>query len=99
MMMHRLFGRGYPMVFVCLIGAVTSIATATHAQGTSQLGGWTYIDRNNDGHLAFSNEANPEYVIGDVLISLYSKPNNVETLIASMLTDEFGRYLFNNLSP
>jgi MYXO-CTERM domain-containing protein len=99
MMMHRLFGRGYPIVFVCLFGAVTSIATATHAQGTAQLGGWVYIDRNNDGHLAFSNEANPEFVIGDVSISLFSKANNVETLVTSMLSDQFGRYFFNSLNP
>jgi len=99
MITHRLFGRGYPIVFACLIGAVTSTATATHAQGIAQLGGWVYIDRNNDGHLAFSDEANPEFVIGDVSISLFSKTNNVETLVTSMLTDPYGRYFFNNLNP
>ena len=98
MMMHRLFGRGYPIVFVCLFGAVTSIATATHAQGTAQLGGWVYIDRNNDGHLAFSNEANPEFVIGDVSISLFSKANNVETLVTSMLTNP-GTYVLRETQP
>jgi MYXO-CTERM domain-containing protein len=99
MMMHRLFRRGFPIVIACLCGAITSIATAVHAQGSAQLGGWVYIDRNNDGHLAFSNEANPEFVIGDVSISLFSKANNVETLVSSQLTDEFGRYFFNSLNP
>ena len=99
MMMHRLFRRRYSIVLACLFGAATSYATATHAQGTAELGGWVYIDRNNDGHLAFSNEPNPEYVIGDVTVSLFSKTNNIETLITSMLTDQFGRYFFNNLTP
>jgi hypothetical protein len=99
MMMHRLFRRRYSIVFACLFGAAMSYATAAHAQGTAQLGGWVYIDRNNDGHLAFSNEPNPEYVIDDVLISLFSKTNNVETPVTSMHTDQFGRYLFTNLVP
>jgi MYXO-CTERM domain-containing protein len=99
MMFHRLFGRGYPIVIACLCGAVTSIAAAVHAQGTAELGGWVYIDRNNDGHLAFANEANPEFVIGDVSISLFSKANNIETLVSSVLTDQFGRYFFNSLTP
>lgn len=96
MMIHRLFRRGYPIVIACLCGTVTLIATAVHAQQqTTTLGGWVYIDRNNDGHLAFADEANPEFVIGDVSISLFSKSNNVETLISSQQTTEFGRYLFN----
>ncbi len=99
MMNHRLFRRGYPIVIACLCGAVMSIATAIHAQGTAELGGWVYIDRNNDGHLAFANEANPEFVIGDVSISLFSKANNVETLVSSTLTDPFGRYFFDSLNP
>lgn len=99
MILHRLFGRGYPIMIACLFGAVMSNAAAVHAQGTNQLGGWVYIDRNNDGHLAFSNEANPEFVIGDVSISLFSKAGNVETPVSSMLTDQFGRYLFNSLAP
>src|SRR4029079_15929034 len=99
MKVHRLFGRGYPIVLVCLIGTVTSIATAAHAQGSAELGGWVYIDRNNDGHLAFSDEANPEFVIGGVSIRLFSKVNNVETLVSSQLTDQFGRYFFDNLTP
>jgi SdrD B-like domain len=98
MILNRLCRRGFPIVFACLCGAVTLIATAVHAQqATTQLGGWVYIDRNNDGHLAFADETNPEYVIGDVMISLYSKANNVETLVTSQMTDDFGRYLFTSM--
>jgi MYXO-CTERM domain-containing protein len=97
--MHRLFRRRYSIVLACLFGAATSYATAAHAQGTAQLGGWVYIDRNNDGHLAFSNEANPEFVIGGVSISLLSKVGTVETPVSTIQTDDFGRYFFNNLTP
>jgi hypothetical protein len=99
MMLPRLMRRGYPVVIVCLFGAIASNAVAAHIPGTAELGGWVYIDRNNDGHLAFSNEPNPEYVIGDVSIGLFSKVGNVEIPVTSMLTDQFGRYFFDNLTP
>src|SRR5262245_22103053 len=99
MTLYRLTGRRPAIVLACLFCAAASCATAVHAQGTAQLGGWVYIDRNNDGHLAFEGEANPEFVIGDVAISLFSKSGNTETLVSSMLTDQFGRYFFDNLIP
>ncbi|HVT26728.1 MAG TPA: SdrD B-like domain-containing protein, partial [Lacipirellulaceae bacterium] len=99
MKMHRLVGRSHVMLFACLLGAWASNAIAVPITGTAQLGGWVYVDRNNDGQLAFSNEPNPEYVIGDVSISLYSKVSNVETLISTTQTDSFGRYLFEGLTP
>ncbi len=99
MTLYRLPGRGYLIVMACLAAALASMDSATHAQGTSQLGGWVYIDRNNDGELAFGDSENPEYVIGDVSISLYSKANNLETLVSTQLTDPYGRYLFQSLSP
>ena len=99
MSLHRLFGRGYSILIVCLLGTIASNAAAAIIPGTAQLGGWVYIDRNNDGHLAFLGEPNPEYVIGDVSISLFSKVGNVETLVSSMLTDPYGRYLFESIAP
>ncbi len=98
MTLHRLFRRSYSILAVCILGTLASNAAA-QIPGLSQLGGWVYIDRNNDGHLAFSNEPNPEFVIGDVSISLFSKVGNVETFVASMLTDPYGRYLFQNIQP
>jgi hypothetical protein len=99
MLLHRPLGRAAPILFVCLFGTnVSYVAAQPHTPGTSQLGGWVYIDRNNDGDLAFANEPNPEFVIGGVMISLYSQ-TGPETLIASTQTDDFGRYFFNNLSP
>ena len=99
MTLNRLSGRRYAILTACLSAAFMSMTAAIQAQGTAQLGGWVYIDRNNDGILAFGDSENPEYVIGDVSISLYSKVNNVESLVASQLTDQYGRYLFQSLSP
>jgi len=99
MLLHRPLGRVAPILIVCLFGTnVSFVAAQPHTPGTSQLGGWVYIDRNNDGDIAFFNEPNPEYMIGGVMISLYSQ-TGPETLIASVPTDQYGRYFFNNLSP
>jgi hypothetical protein len=96
----RRFSRwGYSIPIACLLVAIASNATAQPASTSSQLGGWVYIDRNNDGHLAFSDEPNPEFVIGGVSISLYSVDNNVETLVSTLATDDYGRYLFANIAP
>lgn len=100
MLLHRLTRRVAPFVIACLAGTnLTSVATAQpHTPGTAQLGGWVYIDRNNDGDLAFSNEPMPEFVIPNVTISLYSQ-SGPETFLQSMVTDQFGRFFFNNLAP
>lgn len=95
----RLSRWGHPILIVYLLGVITSNAAAVHVPGTASLGGWAYIDRNNDGHLAFSNEPNPEFVIDSVSINLFSKSGNVETPVTSMLTDLSGRYFFDNLAP
>lgn len=84
---------------VCLLRTITSSVTAAHISGMSQLGGWVYIDRNNDGILAFSGDPNPEYVIGGVQISLLSLAGNVETLVTTTQSDNAGRYLFENIDP
>jgi hypothetical protein len=99
MLLHRPRGRAAAILIACLFGTNLSyVAAQPHTPGTSQLGGWVYIDRNDDGELAFVNEPNPEYMIGNVLVSLYSQIGP-ETLVTSTRTDEFGRYFFNNLSP
>lgn len=99
MLNHRLTGRSYSLLLACLMATFALNATAGTIPGMSQIGGWVYIDRNNDGQLAFLGDPNPEYVLGDVVIALFSKTNNVETFVASTLTDAFGRYLFENLAP
>lgn len=63
----------------------------------SSIYGWVYVDRNNDGDLAFIDEPNPEYVIPNVEIELYSLSGGTETLIDTMLTNSQGRYTFSGL--
>ena len=100
MLLQRLIGRAAAILFVCLFGTNVSFVAAQppHTLGKSQLGGWVYIDRNNDGEINFANEPMPEYVIGGVTIGLYSQ-TGPETLVATTQTDEFGRYFFNNINP
>jgi hypothetical protein len=83
--------RGVVFLMFYLVGASTPAVSAAHIPGLSQLGGWVYIDRNNDGNLAFATDPNPEYVIGDIRIDLLSKVGNVETVVATMQSDDFGR--------
>jgi len=99
MLLHRLSGWGYSIVVCGLLATFVSNASATHIPGQSQLGGWVYIDRNNDGQLAFASDPNPEFVIGGVSISLYKVVSNVEQFVASTMSDDFGRYLFENIDP
>jgi hypothetical protein len=100
MLLHRPLRRVALFAIACLAGTnLTSVATAQpHTPGTAQLAGWAYIDRNNDGELAFSNEPNPEFVIPNLTISLYSQ-DGPETFLQSVVTDDGGRFFFNNLAP
>lgn len=74
------------------------VATAT-AQASVTLSGYVYIDRNNDGALAFDDEPNPEYVIPGVTIQLFSIVGLTETLVDSAETNEVGHYEFAGLPP
>lgn len=94
MLLCRLLRRAAPILFVCLIG--TNLSHVAAAQ-TSQLGGFVYIDRNNDGLLAFVADPNPEFVIGGVEIRLFSQVGMQESLLATVQTDDGGRYFFDNL--
>lgn len=101
MLLHRLIRRVAPFAIVCLFGTSATLVTATPppAPGKSQIAGWVYIDSNNDGDLAFSNEPNPEYVIGGIEIRLYDQSGPNDVLLATTVSDDFGRYFFNNLAP
>jgi hypothetical protein len=99
MILHRLLGRGPAILLACIVATFATRAVAQPNPGLSQLGGFVYIDRNNDGIIAFSNQANPEFAIPDVSISLFSKVGTVETLVSTALSDANGRYLFPNINP
>jgi hypothetical protein len=74
-------------------------AVAAPNSGLSQLGGWVYVDRNNDGALTFSTDPNPEFAISEASVSLFSVLAGVESLVTTIQTDNFGRYLFENIAP
>lgn len=99
MVLHRLIRRGHSIFAVCLVALFASNAAAAHVPGLSQLGGYVYIDRNNDGQIAFANDPNPEYAIGGATISLFSKVGNVETLVTTQQSTVNGRYFFENINP
>src|ERR1051326_8901733 len=99
MTLHSLFSRSHLLALVCIALLSASNATAAHIPGTSQLGGWVYVDRNNDGQLAFATDPNPEFAIPNVTVSLFSIVNNIETLVATLQTNDHGRYLFENIAP
>lgn len=99
MMSHRLFKRWHALAVVCLLAApLPHVAAQTTSLGTGLLGGWVYVDRNNDGVLAFDVDPQPEIAIPNVEIKLFSVAGGVESLVSTTLTDEFGRYYFNNLA-
>ena len=60
----RLIRRAHSILVVGLLALAASNAPAAHIAGLSQLGGFVYIDRNNDGQIAYVNDPNPEYAIG-----------------------------------
>jgi len=99
MLLYRLLRRGHALVVLCLFGTNLSYVAAQETTPTpSQLGGWVYVDKNNDGVLAFANDPNPELTIPGVQIRLFSLVGQQETLLSTMLTDSSGRYLFTDLS-
>jgi hypothetical protein len=99
MLPHRLIGRAHSILVVCLVALIASNAAAAHIPGFSQLGGYVYIDRNNDGEIAFADDPNPEFAIGGASISLFSKVGNVETLVGTQQSSANGRYFFENINP
>jgi hypothetical protein len=99
MLLQRLSRRAAAILIVCLIGTnVSYVAAQTHIPGKSELGGWVYIDKNNDGQVNFANEPNPEWMIPNVVIELYTQ-SNPSTPFKTTQTDTWGRYFFGNLDP
>ncbi len=83
---------------VCAVAALVSIAGPAAAQSTGLISGFVYVDRNNDGQLAFNDSANPELVIPAVSVNLFAINNATATLLRTIQTDAIGRYIFDNLT-
>jgi hypothetical protein len=101
MLLKRLARRAAAILIVCLYGTNVSYVAAgvpNPQPGKSQLGGWVFIDRNNDGIVNFATHATPEWMIGGVTIELYAQ-SNLSTPLDVKVTDQFGRYFFDELDP
>jgi hypothetical protein len=100
MFIHRLRARWLALLVVSMIATnLLQLTVANSASAASKLGGWAYIDRNNDGVIAFSGDPQPEFVIGDVEIKLYLQTGLDDVLVSTTHTDQFGRYVFAGLDP
>jgi hypothetical protein len=82
--------------FACL--CFTLSLSHTVANASSILSGWVFLDRFNDGVLAFANEPEPDFVIPNVEVKLFQLVNSQEVEIASALTNDEGFYSFSGLS-
>lgn len=86
----------------CALALVVAVAgssiMASQAHAASLLSGYAYIDRNNDGQIAFSDAAKPEWVLSGVEVKLFSVSGATETLLSTTTTSSIGQYSFNNLA-
>lgn len=81
-----------------LLALTLTTAAWSPLQAASSLSGYTYIDRNNDGQLAFADAAQPEWVLSGVEVKLFSISGTTETLLSTTTTSSIGEYIFNGLS-
>ena len=92
------FGRRLATVVFAAVNCLVFAATPVGAQNTGRLSGYVYVDRNNDGVLAFSSAAHPELVINNVTISLSQLVGTSYQAVTSMVTSSQGLYAFTGLA-
>jgi hypothetical protein len=63
-----------------------------------QLSGFVYVDRNNDGVLAFEGEPLPELVLPGATVQLFDLSGANPVLLSTTTTNNIGQYLFPNLA-
>lgn len=95
-MIHRHRWGRRALAATCAYLAATIFAAPAFA--VSQLSGYTYIDRYNDGILLFNDSPNPDLVIPGVEIKLFSISGMTETLLSTVVTNNIGLYSFTNLA-
>src|SRR5690606_22964857 len=92
---HRWGARALATTLLAFALATTA---SHHAGAASSLSGYTYIDRNNDGQLAFADSVQPEWVLSGVEVKLYSVSGSTETLLSTTTTSSIGVYSFTGLA-
>ncbi|MBX3433912.1 MAG: hypothetical protein KF847_11370 [Pirellulales bacterium] len=80
-----------------LLACVALAASVARAQNVT-LSGYVYIDRNNDGLLAFNDQLHPELIIPGVTIQLFAG-GVAGSPLDTAVTDAMGMYSFANLAP
>lgn len=97
-MFNCLSGRWRALVLAALAATLLPQAIA-HSEilGSSTLSGWVYVDRNNDGILAFNTDPKPEIAINGVEITLFKTDSGSDVEVAKKTTDNGGSYSFGGL--
>ena len=96
-MIHR-HRRGRRALATALLALAFAATVWSPVHAASSLSGYTYIDRNNDGQLAFADAAQPEWVLSGVEVKLFSISGTTETLLSTTTTSSIGAYIFSGLS-
>lgn len=97
-MFNCLSGRWRALVLAALATTLLPHAIArSEILGSSTLGGWVYVDRNNDGILAFNTDPNPEIALSGVEITLFKTDSGSDVEVAKKTTDSGGYYSFGGL--
>jgi hypothetical protein len=98
-MFNCLSGRWRALVLAACAATLLpqSIAHSSETLGSSTLSGWVYVDRNNDGILAFNNDPNPELAISGVEITLFKTDSGSDVEMGKKTTDSGGSYSFGGL--
>jgi hypothetical protein len=96
-MIHR-HRRGRRALATALSAWALAAVAWSPAHAASSLSGYTYIDRNNDGQLAFADAAQPEWVLSGVEVKLFSVSGTTETLLSTTTTSSIGEYIFSGLA-
>ncbi|QDU54603.1 SdrD B-like domain-containing protein [Aeoliella mucimassa] len=100
-MIHQRFGVwsgacAWLVVLACCAAHASAAVIST--SGTSELSGWVYIDRNNDGILAYEDDPLPEFVIVGAEVNLYRTTGGFGVLLGTAVTDDNGMYSFSGLT-
>lgn len=96
-MTHRHY-RGSRALAAALLAFAVATTASQYAEAASSLSGYSYIDRNNDGQLAFADSTQPEWVLSGVEVKLFSVSGSTETLLSTTTTSTVGAYSFTGLA-
>jgi hypothetical protein len=98
MVKHPSVRRRVLLAAAVLLSPVAWACSARPANALAQLSGFVYIDRNNDGILAFEGEPLPELVLPGATVQLFDMSGANAVLLSTTTTNNIGQFLFPNLA-